>query len=776
MESTSRRLRRLLCCLLPTLLPAIACVEVENIELGDRTGLFTLDPGKLRPDYQALGSQPPSGARATWSDGNVYDARGNRSVAGGAPLSPLRIADIEGPLNDQLRRAACLWIDRGNESARVSFEMIAHDVDMPEDNGVIAELSGCGGVAIDPTSRGQISYQNMDTNEMIEVVGEVAEFYDVEMTIHTGPAGSDPYNACDAGDPRIASRPMRVVSLNGLREEPIFFPSYLDSPRTYPFCMNQGSLPRVDEDWTMQLDMIQRSTGSALSMSGANAPPFVLPTRLKVVEPSTQSSEFLISRPLRYLGAREGRVDGDRTITPYGFTWRAPILGDGRWQENFSPNLAISRIRVFRDLGPDPDTGELIREYLTPVAIDAYSDPGLLRGDREVRCDFEPGNGEEPAACLDAVGFTPTYRIDRDGVGTRLTDLLTWVVEWNEVVECQPYQRPDGTVDCTDVVVETPPVDERDRDLYVEFHLVRPSHSTSGQGLMVRPPASDFGDVQADRQPLFEDVFSLHNVGQGAIRLTDVRLEGADAADYEIVPDPSTLVGTRVGMGDTLDLDVRFVSTNRHQGRREATLRVSAEDVQGRPMTVRAHLRATVVDWIFEAVHSPFLFLRHTTQHPWDDTRQWQKPLLVLNLGAFDMPRQQITITGPGAAHWSILRERSEYLPPADYVPWINGEAPPREHVVESGGAEILYVVYHPDVPYLRGVHHAPDEAEIRIQVEDGEYRIPLVGYCVEQCRFQAPTPYAPPSGGGGVKVVPGTNLPALGSGGLIEVESRLAP
>ena len=759
------------------LLFALGCLEQVDVDLPNQAGELSLSPDLLRPDYRALGNQPRSGDRATYSDGNAYDDRGNRIGTGGtAPLSPLRFADIDGALNDQLRRAACLWVDRGNESARISYEMIAYDVSIPEYDAVVEQTSVCGGYLVDPRTRDVVEFENMESGEVEELIGGAGDFFDVEMTIHRGTPSRDPRHACDAGDPGIAGLPTRVVSLNGLAEQPISFPGTSARP-TYPFCMNQGALPRVDEDWSMQLDMINPDTGSAFSLEGVNSPPFVLPTRIKVVPPSTTGSEFLISRPLRYLGRRDARVDGDRTITPIGFTWRAAILGDGRWEENFSPNLAISRIRVFRDLGIDPDTGEMIREYLSANAIDAYSDPGLLRGDREVRCDFEAGNGEEPAACLDAVGFTPTYRIDRDNVGTRLTDLLTWVVEWDEIVECRPFQRPDGTLDCMDVVVESPPVGERDRDLYVEFHLVRPSTATSGQGLMVRPAASDFGDVDADRQPLFENVFEVQNWGQGAIRVTGVALEGSNAVDFEIQPDPAKLVGTRIEMGATLSLDVRVVSDSRHHGRREARLRISAEDIQGRPMSVRANLRATVVDWIFNAVHTPFVFFRHTAQHPWDDTRQWQKALLLVNSGAMDMPRQQITITGPGAAHWSVVRETSEYLPPADYVPWIWGEEPPRERTVVPGGSELLWVLYHPSVPYLRSLQHGPDEAEIRIQVDDAEYRIPLVGHCVDRCEFRAPSPYAPPSrGGGGVKVIVGAQTPALAGGGLIEAESMLAP
>lgn len=749
------------------------CIDRVAIDAIEQVGSFSLDPGRLRPDFEGLGNQPRSGSRKTYSDGNTYDELGNRLANGGtAPLSPLRIADIEGDLNDQLVRAACLWIDRGNESARISYEMISHDLEIPEKNAVVDEMSGCGGYLSDPNTRGVIRFEDMDSGDMESLIGEATDFFDVELTIHTGTPTPDPHHPCDAGNPAISGQPMRVVPLRGLPAQPISFGP--NAPGlTYPYCMNQGALPRVDEDWSMQLDLINRSTGSAYALEGVNSPPFLVPTRLKVVPPSTAGREFLISRPLAYLGPREGRVDGNRTITPISWTWRAPVLGDGRWEENFSPNLAISRIRVFRDRGPDPETGEMIREYLPATAIDAYSDPGLLRGDREVRCDFEAGNGEEPSACLDAVGFTPTYRIDRENLGTRLTDLLTWVVDFNEVVECQPFERPDGTPDCADVTVVTPPVSERDRDLYVEFHLVRPSTSTSRQGLMVSPPASDFGDVVVGRKPVFEDVFEIGNWGGGAIRLTEIALEGPNASDFALVADPNQLIGKRIEVGERLSIDLRVASDSPHHGRREASLRIAAIDLHGRPMTVRANLRATVVDWIFEAVHSSFVFFRHAYQHPWDDVQQWQKPLLLLNLGTVDMPREQITITGPGAAHWSVAREESEYLPAADYVPWLRGEAPEDARTIAPGEAEILWVLYHPNVPYRRRLHHGPDEAEIRIQVDEAEYRIPLVGYCTDRCEFESPRPYAPPAGQG-VRVIPGTRVPALGTGGLIEVESRL--
>jgi len=173
-------------------------------------------------------------------------------------------------------------------------------------------------------------------------------------------------------------------------------------------------------------------------------------------------------------------------------------------------------------------------------------------------------------------------------------------------------------------------------------------------------------------------------------------------------------------------------------------------------------------------LHPPYIFVRPTKQDPKDDVLQFRKVLRLLNSGTIDLPRDQITITGPGAAHWSISREKSLYLTPESYKPWMNGEEPELGETISPGGSEILYVSYHPDVPYLRSVHHAPDEAEIRVQVDDTEYVFPLVGYCADECEFNPPTPYAPPKSGSAVKDVPGVGPPAVGRGGLVPVEGRL--
>jgi len=758
---------------------ALGCLEsIGETDLIHASDRLELDPGRLRPDFQPLGSQPPSGRRETYSNGNVYDENGQLADPGAAPLSPLLFGDIEESLVPQLRRAECLWVDRGNESARVSFEAIAYGVAIDELDGVVAEMSSCGGYINDPVTRHTVvQVEDMDPSDMDQLIGEASPWLDVEAVLFEGRATPDPYHACDAGDAGIAGQPARRVNLRGRLQEPFQFPSsWSHTPRAYPFCANQAALARLDQDTSIELRMLNVDTGDTLESEGANAPPFEVPTRVKVVEPSSAGDEFLISRPLEFVGPREVRVDGSRTITPMGWTWRAPLAADGRWSENFSPNLAISRIRVFRDGGVDPDTGELVREYLSPGNVDAYSDPALRRGDRELRCDFDPEDGDGPEACVDTLGFVPTYRIDRQQVGTRLSDLLSWVVEFDRVVECEPVTNPDGTMDCNDVVVEEPPVEEGDRDVYLEFHLVRPGTGTSSQGLSVRPAANDFGDVRADTGPEFQDVFTVHNWGQGRITLTEVELQGPDAGMFEILGGGGAIVGRQLDTGDSLSVGVRVVGSSLHYGRREASLRVVAADLQGRSMSVRGELRATVVDWIFEAVHQPFHFLRSTGQDPWDDVQQWQKALLITNAGWVDMPRTRITITGPGAEHFSVVRAESEHLAPEDYVPWIRGEEPPRENAIAPGSSELFYVVYHPDVPYPRTLQHGDDRADLRFLVGEAEYRIPVAGTCVGTCQFRAPSPVAPPSDGGDtVKVVPGPYAPAIGSGGILEVESLLA-
>ena len=95
--------------------------------------------------------------------------------------------------------------------------------------------------------------------------------------------------------------------------------------------------------------------------------------------------------------------------------------------------------------------------------------------------------------------------------------------------------------------------------------------------------------------------------------------------------------------------------------------------------------------------------------------------------------------------------------------------------MIPPGGSEVFYLVYHPDVAYTRQLHHGADEAEIRIQVDEAEYRFPVEGWCVGQCQFRAPTPAGPPSSGGSVQVVSGSYAPPAGALGVVDAEASLS-
>ncbi|MEM9176391.1 MAG: hypothetical protein AAGC67_14275 [Myxococcota bacterium] len=757
------------------------CPDIESVPL-DQYASATLDPGRLRPDFRALGDQAPSGLRATYSDGNVYDERGFNAEPGGAPLSPLLFADVPGPIQNQLRRAECLWVDRGNASARISHEFVVQEFEAEALGFVIEEVSFCSGFGVDPDTRSSLTTrfapdaEIRDEDELGHVVGVLSDL-DLRVDIRRGRATPDPFNGCDAGDPGLAANPVQPVSMASRgTEDPILFENSVPGGFVgYPACLNQGAFVPVDDDWSLEMTLITSATGETLAEQGQNAPAFRFPTRVKAIPASLPGDEFLISRPLRFAGALAPRVDGDRTVRADGWTWSAGKASDGRWRENFSPHLSISRIRVFRALGVDPDTGELVREYLDASHVDAYSDVDLTRPARELRCDLEPATDETPAACEDAVGFTPTYRIDRAGPAPLLSDLLTWRVEFTEIVRCEPILRPDGTMDCIDVVEVARPVERDAEDLYLEFLVERPTVGRNASGLLVEPAHTDMGDVAASGASIPATQITVENGGVGPLRIVDVALDGPDATDFRV--DAHAHLGRVLATGETTKAEVTLEPVSLHAGVRTASLRVTVEDGTGALSSVRTGLRAHVIDWDLELAHPPFGFLRDPALDLDEaalDPRAFQKPLLIVNAGWADLPRGQFSLTGPDANAFSVVRAESEHLSPDAYAPWRDGEEPEFEAAIAPGSSETLFVVYHPDTPGFRPASAPADEAELRIQVGDAEQVIPLRGDCRGACRFEAPRPVAPPSSGGGaVETIDGGYADPLGPGGLIEEESR---
>jgi len=331
-----------------------------------------------------------------------------------------------------------------------------------------------------------------------------------------------------------------------------------------------------------------------------------------------------------------------------------------------------------------------------------------------------------------------------------------------------PVVLPDGSTGFQDVVVEKSPVEPGD-PVYIEFHLVRPGYDRTTSGLSVSPAVADVGDFRVASTPAFGNVFRVDNFGQGNLQIQSIALEGPDASAFRFSRLPKLPYALRPGASTVIG--VSAAAGSQHFGRREARVRIRARDAAGAVADVYGVLLGNAVDWIFDTLHPSFTFLRDTLQQP-EEVAEWQKPLLIFNDGSAPMPRGQITITGPDAVQFSVVRSTSEYLDPASYVPWVDGEQPPAAATLKPGTSESLVVVYHPKTTGVRTLAYGPDEAEIRVRVGDVDYGMPVQGWCVGSCRFSAPVPAGPPSSGGAVVVWPGA-APAPG-GGIAKPEESL--
>jgi hypothetical protein len=145
-----------------------------------------------------------------------------------------------------------------------------------------------------------------------------------------------------------------------------------------------------------------------------------------------------------------------------------PILSDGRWEENFSPNLLVTRIRVFVERGYNPDTGGPHRHYLAPDRV-ILNQLEVCLAER----DPDTGAGElDPAGC--GLAVTPTYRLADlrrpgpidDG------DRLEWPIEFRSYTD---GSRPPEALPA------------QGEPLYIEFAVVDRTVGVSGTALLVAP-------------------------------------------------------------------------------------------------------------------------------------------------------------------------------------------------------------------------------------------------------------------------------------------------
>jgi hypothetical protein len=752
-------------------LPSLACFPRIEIILDGEAEITT---ARLNPNLVPYGSQAPRPG-PFYSDGNRYDSGTGHTVASGTELlSELYFSSIFPSKLTQLHRSKCFWVEQEAENPVISYETIFHDVEIPELEQQWEQLSICSNGVHDPRTRAPLTLDEGEGRRLHHYELDLDDL-DVLLTAHQGGNG-DPHRSCelgvdvegdgqdDAGDAMFdpSNLPARVFLMSNATP--------LGGNSFPPLCMIKGATPPVNDDTSYSLELVDVPVGKVMTVEETvvavsptarfSTEPHHLEPRVKVVGRGTHQNPFTIVRPLTWRDETPD-IEGDETKVRQHWSWQVPIdHATGMWHENFSYNLEVTQVKIFRGTWDDAH-GVYQRTYLRPsrikVYLGEYDDPLKPRAEN---CHPEGDDNGEPAVCELRPGFTPTY------AHATPSQWLTWVPQFRQVILRRPCTASDGMEGvCEDVLEDT--FEDSNASLFIEFTLARSGEqlSSTQSGLTASPVnGGHFGNVEVADRPSLEDAFWLDNLGSDSIQVEEIGFEGPDAAHFSARVTGAPGLPFAIAPGSAVSISLDFFSQSMYV--HTATLYVSTRNAQGEPEEIRLQVSASAVDYIFHALH-PYLggFVRLGKGYAQVD--DFDKPLWLINSGNIGMPRGEIRIEGFNADAFSVVRETPLKSDPlSGYIPWYNGETPPARWTISPGLMEALRVIYHPRGGYRDEARsQIPDVAELVVPIEDQEYRFPLAGRCAGDCDVSGPKvvdPGDPPT------VCGGTSICGGGGGGNI--------
>jgi len=252
-----------------------------------------------------------------------------------------------------------------------------------------------------------------------------------------------------------------------------------------PSCMNHGCSFTVQQDTTF-IRQAEDPSQKRLSLPEQTGP------SLKVVKAARTIARQLTKQP------------GPGLAT---YHWETETMPGGRWHENFSPSLAIHKMRVFLRRGG-------LISYLRPESIEYSIPSGMVNS-----CDTSSTQFNKDYDLLKnceyqgARALTPTY------YHAIPNEKLSWRFHFNR------DPREIG-IDETGHDVTVP-----SGELFVEFVLVGDTARSSEKTLYTSPGMLDFGRVIMNFT-LTNDIV-IHNTSPtDDLDIQSVRLEGSDTTGF----------------------------------------------------------------------------------------------------------------------------------------------------------------------------------------------------------------------------------------------------
>ena len=650
------------------------CVRTQPIAI--RNGSLDLNP-RLRGDL---------GASAQMPDGRFFSDGSCSGPAG--PLDECHfIATLRNSLLtpvqlQHLRRAQYFWME-SEGFPKLSYEVIARDFDVVkagDSSSVItahATAGSCGGLPL----------KAVETRRPIPGLehfagGSAESYFDVTVRECAAPVTATISESLAPVTANCTDRSVKQLLGTGIPA----------TPQTPPLCLtNVAIAPALGSDLSYTL-IPGAASGQNLQAVWTNLSiaPLPIGPQLKVIPVGgirTISRQMQLDSVLR-------NPDGSQT---YEWSWMVPVQNDA-WTENFSPNTVVVMARVRK--GPIAGASSV---YLPVIRLDVGRFRCLAAnaaGDTSFAvqtCESQKKGG---------LNVTPTYDADTFSLSP-VDDSLR--LQWKAQVLV-----PAGSniVSQSDVV-----------SLELELTAIS-AIGQAGAGLLADPASRDLGVVRTGANSTEYPVFTLRNASHLAAWIDSIVLTGADAAEFGTVTvlasaalasnPPATRAPPVLLPGDSA-LTVGLAPSFNSIGDKHAVLTVTYEDLRVAPQTLSVNVKATAATPMIDMIPSQLSFYTQSDSGP---APHVERNALLANAGVLPIVRQTVSIVGPDASDFAIIRSFFGSSPSDLSQPFT----------IESGLAEGYTIGFYPSATGQR-------RASLLIHTSGGDAVAPLTGTCEGDCR-----------------------------------------
>ncbi|MGH7947986.1 MAG: choice-of-anchor D domain-containing protein, partial [Candidatus Binataceae bacterium] len=357
-------------------------------------------------------------------------------------------------------------------------------------------------------------------------------------------------------------------------------------------------------------------------------------------------------------------------------SWAVPDSPNGSWTENFSPQLSVTKIRVFKESNGSrtylaPDTIRVARPSSDGSDDTLGSRPACFP-DQNDRTEFSISVFCEDAASVRTV--TPAYYgSDLENPGVTLKR-IRWDVEFTTPSAAEPLD-----------------------DVYIEFSV---GLGLGTRAMRLSSELTSFGVVQVGKSK--QGLTSVENTGSATIQIDGVqvvsRRAGETPSDFRAVPAGGRTLPVMLLPNASLDIDVYAEPTS--TGQKQAGLQVTAN---GGQLVVTGALGANAA-----APELQVILGNPSLSFPYPCGRQppcSRAAFLIQSVGSLPLTRRiELTDT----MNFRMTSGASQ-------------NAPATVNVLAPVTTELVWVEY---TPSSFGVH----SAELRITSDGGDAIFPIVG------------------------------------------------